>query len=88
MAAFSLFNSYSSRNIQDGGHRLPLCCCRRRRRRRRRHRRRAPPHTLGKPGQNLFLEFYCLRAKAYLLICANIRQPFVINQPIQDGCQW
>ena len=26
-------------------------------------------------------------AKAYLISCANIRQPFVINQPIQDCCQ-
>ena len=53
MAAFSLFNCYSSRKIQDGPHCLPLCPHRRRRRRRRR--RRAPPHTLGKPGPNLFL---------------------------------
>ena len=87
MAAFSLFNSYSSRKIQDGRHPLPLrCYCRLRRRRRRRH-RRAPLHTLGKPGQNLLLALYCPRAKAYLISCANIRQPFVINQPIKDGCQ-
>ena len=66
------------------------CCCRcryrchrcHRRRRRRRCRRRVPPHTLGTSGQNLFLEFYCPRTKTNL-----ISQTFVINQPIQDGCQ-
>ena len=52
-----------------------------------RRRRRAPVYALGKPGQNLFLEFYCLRPKAYLISSANIRQPLVMNQPIQDGCQ-
>ena len=44
------------------------------RRRRRRCRRRAPPHTLGKPGQNLFLELYCPRTKAWGAVTTFISQ--------------